>query len=1044
MALNGIIKSWTVPNGTVVDLDGSGVKRNISGAYYSFEWSATKNIEAGKTDIIYNIYRRGRNSSPTLLRNQLQLKVVDQNGIEHININDSNPGTSFNDDLYSSGSFTITHQEDGTASFSVDFNVNIAIGVFFATSENATLEINYPYTKCLAPSLIEASGIIAPNGTFSISWSGASGGNSNDIIGYEIYYRITKEGELPTINLYTDKISIGSNSNSGTKTITVSGATRGHIIKCAILTKGQAGKNYDSDLGIGGTVIINSLPNMPDINVSSTVVPSFGGKIEFTIKAGIDIDANQSVSCYYNIENNTETAIQINSENFISDIITSNQTFYFWSYDGLEFGAAKTINIKVNSKPTIKSFTSTGAELFSINSVKDYHYVISPNIIVEPGENGYISNTYSYGVYYGSSISNLTENKIIANNQFSNFYSINDIRLIIDTDQTEARYYQLYAKRNDGIEESEILRDSTIYYVTKRPNFLQMFNKNYSENFENFEESFLNELSVDLDLDDGYSSLILESNDVLSLSSQLLQKNSSQMYSNFSTNHLVNFIRGREYSFNLIVQHDSGYNFKIVAPNDKSTTRFRIYKPILENLIFPSSVKPFDTSNKTISLYNWFGEQPTDVLLKQYGMSSSLENIFIYLSDNDVTGEILKFSPLLNNIDYYGNTINLTLTSQQFYNLLPSSINKNVVKQLKINISVTNVFEQETSLYNLNSSFSADFREKIQLIEQGLYIGDGDSTNTSNIITNWEFLKESMPIVYSGKWLSYNSNPFGQIYIKRSYKEYDSSQPYGEPYGQPFYLIYESGTLGPGLPLTYSISNNIIQTIGQILQEDYTASFSIVINSDANLQESVLMYSECPVRGHKNALINLNKANYNDDKTISFEYQIIEDGISENSFEQDYISTIGGLQLRSSDQNFNTDKIIWGTSKLILTSNSNKISYNEMVGKNIIFIRLQLELSLYTKRKDLEEEAYTTTYTSYSNELAVYNILPTVAYRQNHLGINLTDFTDLKGAQLKEVVLAIGEYSGRNTIYLKGSDHISKINIKDGTIENFVIDGGTW
>ena len=74
---------------------------------------------------------------------------------------------------------------------------------------------------------------------------------------------------------------------------------------------------------------------------------------------------------------------------------------------------------------------------------------------------------------------------------------------------------------------------------------------------------------------------------------------------------------------------------------------------------------------------------------------------------------------------------------------------------------------------------------------------------------------------------------------------------------------------------------------------------------------------------------------------------------------------------------------------------------------------------------------------STSNDLIIYGITPTVAYRQNHLGINTSTLQD-------DSILTIAPTSGRNIIYLQkvGSTDTFKINLVTGALEGFNIDCG--
>ena len=80
---------------------------------------------------------------------------------------------------------------------------------------------------------------------------------------------------------------------------------------------------------------------------------------------------------------------------------------------------------------------------------------------------------------------------------------------------------------------------------------------------------------------------------------------------------------------------------------------------------------------------------------------------------------------------------------------------------------------------------------------------------------------------------------------------------------------------------------------------------------------------------------------------------------------------------------------------------------------------------------------------SYSKSVVVYNITPTISPRSNHLGINYHDFEELPNNGT-DTVLAVGQTSDRHVLYFVTNDRISKIDIRTGDIDNFVLDGGTW
>ena len=146
MASSGTIVSWK-STGSADFGDGDGVK-SYAGAHYSFEWTSEKLSTPGQTKVTYNLYRRGRNSSPKKLYNRCVMTVVDSNGTTHRSLDtgtlSSAPGTQFNDYLHESGSFVVNHNNSGAASFTVNFQVAIYSTTLHSNSGTGTLDTNVP------------------------------------------------------------------------------------------------------------------------------------------------------------------------------------------------------------------------------------------------------------------------------------------------------------------------------------------------------------------------------------------------------------------------------------------------------------------------------------------------------------------------------------------------------------------------------------------------------------------------------------------------------------------------------------------------------------------------------------------------------------------------------------------------------------------------------------------------------------------------------------------------------------------------------------
>jgi hypothetical protein len=336
-----------------------------NGAYWSFEWTAKATSTKGQTKVSYDIYKRGRSSSPTWLATDCDISVY-YNGSWHDILStgrrkpgSSDNGCSFANDFEDDGDFTVVHSSDGSGSFIVSISAYIDSGSNWehnaSAYETCTLDTNLAYSSCTAPTSISASGIVAPNGEVTVSWSGASGGTSNSINGYNVYWRITSEGNAPSTGTNSGMKEIELNEDwkdgEGKATINIGDATRGHNVVFGVVTKGSAGSSYYSGITTGGSVKVNSLPTKPlGGTVSPTLVPASGGTVTFNITPGTDSDG-QPVGLKY-ATSATGEKIPCASSFPLSGVGAG--TYYFWSNDGLEDSADYyTVSVSSNTKPTV-------------------------------------------------------------------------------------------------------------------------------------------------------------------------------------------------------------------------------------------------------------------------------------------------------------------------------------------------------------------------------------------------------------------------------------------------------------------------------------------------------------------------------------------------------------------------------------------------------------------------------------------------------------------------------------------------------------------
>ena len=245
------------------------------------------------------------------------------------------------------------------------------------------------YTACSAPTTVTASGIVAPSGTFTVSWSGASGGTNNAISSYQIYWKVSSDGSAPTTSSYTGTKNIASTSTSGSTSITLSSAQRGYKVVCGIVTRGSAGESYYSGIKTGGSVKINLLPAKPTVvSTNTTVVSTSGTEVIFNVMAGSDSDG-QNRTLYY-ATSSTGSKTKFTSP--LSKTLNAATTYYFYTYDGIEYSSATPISITLNTKPVINNIeVNTISTYTALNSngidgyQKGYADAIQPKITANKG-----------------------------------------------------------------------------------------------------------------------------------------------------------------------------------------------------------------------------------------------------------------------------------------------------------------------------------------------------------------------------------------------------------------------------------------------------------------------------------------------------------------------------------------------------------------------------------------------------------------------------------------------------------------------------------
>ena len=594
---------------------------------------------------------------------------------------------------------------------------------------SGTPQITYTLsqTKCTAPTSISFTSVVAPNGTLTISWSGAADGTNNTITGYDVYYKV---GSAPTESSYDDTASIVTTSDSGSKDFSISSsAARGSTFYAMVRTKGNAGASFYSDWKSGNGGKVNSLPGTPTVSMNRTRIPSTGGTITFTTSPGSDVDTGQDLSVWWATSANGNKT-QVSNNTYTTGDLSAAATYYFWTYDGLEYSSYVSKTIPKNTKPTITSVTMSAYNNTTyLPSTRD-GYVKNINGSAVVTKDSAATLTYQWKLQVGSSAS-ATSYGTVTN--ISTATSLSNI----DVTSYGANFntaYRLALTITDDIGETATGYSSTIFAIPAAPT-ITVYNRKGNSNASNTNSSHF---------DDGMRFVYSQNN--TGITRQLVYSTSSSFPAN--STYTMN-ISGTEYSDVTLTSLARGttYYFKIqytcgtkTATTSATTGYMRAYDLAPTNItITPTSgaiVKPYTHSlfsfnfSHGSNLTSWENSQDVQQYTNTGDNPTGIYSIKLKFSNNSLSVPILSNSSMKNDSGAVQGSIDISaITSSQWKSLIGSSNTPNNSYTIKFEVTVTNGFGQT---FVASKDFSVNFIEG--LISSGTVtvgIKTGTSTFTS-------------------------------------------------------------------------------------------------------------------------------------------------------------------------------------------------------------------------------------------------------------------------------------------------------------------------
>lgn len=311
------------------------------------------------------------------------------------------------------------------------------------------------YTPCTAPTTLTLSqGIQAPSGNVTLSWSGAQAGTNLTIGSYDVYRSTSVAGTYTLLG----------NTTSTSYTVAAP-SIRGSSYYYKVVTKpAQSVTGYDSPLSSASNSLkANSLPNAPSVTPNKTILPSAGGNVTFTATPGTDPDGQTRTLYYASSTSGSKTLFT--SPLTLGFSPSSPKTYYFYTYDGLEYSSPTSVTITLNVKPvissltyqTLGSYTALGGD-GATDYQQGYACNIAPKITVS--EVGTVTIELEYyssdatTTWSSSSVSRATMLQTAISTTSGVVLSSCNIHQYISLGATNI-HWRIRAKINDGIEDSD-------------------------------------------------------------------------------------------------------------------------------------------------------------------------------------------------------------------------------------------------------------------------------------------------------------------------------------------------------------------------------------------------------------------------------------------------------------------------------------------------------------------------------------------------------------------------------------------------------------
>ena len=824
--------------------------------------------------------------------------------------------------------------------------------------------------------------------------------------------------------------------------------------------------SYSSGLAISGTTLsVNYLPDTP--SSYSKTVSHYSSDHHIEAYAGNANDSGQTATLWYSKATNKEGITQYSSSSYFD----FNTTYYFWTWDGLEYSSSySSAKITQNPLPNFSSIYITCPNPISVSGNSDYPGSRS-NLVNAWYLNisGTLSNktTGTLNIYLkrrafnsnaapsGENDFNINSGTIYSTRLTNGTFSINNLNLF--SFMGLGFDYWLGVSFNDGLDTTTLgylktTNDSKFLTIAPAPSDKGIIN-NHSNTSVGLDNYFWKDIrfrfSYDSGLYNGSQSCIYYPSDNTSskLNATFLGKGISSdgtiMYFDFRTSQSL--VPGKDYKLNITL---GGEGLETAHNLIKSLKQCPLLIGVSQS---NCAVKPFSESSVewNVSISNSTTLSNAEQIKTNYCLANNYWETSLILNEQKLIinkGEASVSADNLTRIETLDDT---------FWNKYWSYFtDKDTNYELPLRVTITNLFGRSII-------FESSYKAKINFIEPIIVsftessLGYLDSSNTfCEIAPDTDSLIENLELRFRPEISIYNSTNLSyRVQISR-----------GDP---DSWIDYKVGSInysnsysrGNPVRIDWTSSSEITRMVGEIADNN-NCYFRIILTSPTG-QSTIENYKKKSTNDiialkrlkHISVPISFLAASYSSKgnaSICSLSYSCPDIGVEKENIND---SSSWFILQRNSDVNYpgesDEDKLYYADNKTDWNqvpsidgqSKSHSFTPANKMTNSFEYWRLYLCTQVtFVFKNGL---VITNVKKSYSKSVVVYNITPTISPRSNHLGINYHDFEELPNNGT-DTVLAIGQTSDRHVLYFVTNDRISKIDIRTGDIDNFVLDGGTW